>query len=423
VRNAGTRRAAALAAVALAAGLLAGCSAGGGGARATFVFPDAANLIKGSRVLIDGFAVGQVTDIEPKDGKAFVHVRVDSAHSPLREGTTARISYQSLLGERVVDVLPAAGGNAALPDGAVVTATTPRVELDQLFNALDPRARAAVSKALPGLDAALAGHEDDAKATVDTAGPALDALAEIVQAVGSDGPALHRLLSSLQDLSARLVARQDSVRQTIDGFDRNLEAVSGQAGALGQAIDKLPATLGQAQSALAKVPGAAAAAVPLLRDLLPAAQALPAAAADLRPFLADLGPTLVDLKPTLAALSDLLVETPGTLDRAHAVLPPATGLVASLLPAIDFLRPYTPELAGAIANFASASANYDRNGHYVRIFVSSGSAFLDASPFVLNPALSQHPERRPGELVGQPLSDARGLHQPPLSDAAGSSVR
>ncbi|HEV7862166.1 MAG TPA: MlaD family protein [Acidimicrobiia bacterium] len=413
MRKAGRRGAAGLAAVALAAGLLAGCSGGGGGARATFVFPDAANLIAGSRVLVDGFAAGRVTSLTAKGGKAFVQVRVDSAHSPLREGTTARISYQSLLGERVVDVLPAPAANAELPDGAVIAATTSRVELDQLFNALDPDTRAAVSRAFPGLDAALAGREGDAKATIDSAGPALDALAEILQAVGSDGPALHRLLRSLQDLSARLVARQDSVRQTIDGFDRNLEAVSGQAGALGQAIDKLPGTLSVAQSTLSKVPGASAAAVPLLRDLLPAAQALPAAAADLRPFLADLRPTLVDLKPTVAALSALLVETPGMFDRAHSVLPPVTGLVAALLPAIDFLRPYTPELAGAVANFASASANYDRNGHYIRIFVSSGSAFLDDSPFLLNPALSQHPGRKPGELVGQPA----------VVDAAGSSVR
>jgi phospholipid/cholesterol/gamma-HCH transport system substrate-binding protein len=402
-----------VASLALVGALLAGCSGGASGSRATFVFPDAANLIAGSRVLIDGFAAGRVIRLEPKGGQAFVSVRVDSAHSPLREGTTARISYQSLLGERVVDVLPAPDANPPLPDGAVITGTTPRVELDQLFNALDPETRAAASRLFPGLDAALAGHEADARATIDTAGPALDALAGILAAVGSDGPALHRLLTSLQDLSARLVARKDAVRQTIDGFDRNLEAVSGQAGALGQAIDKLPATLAQAQSTLGQVPGAAAAAVPLLRDLLPAAQALPAAAADLRPFLADLGPTLVDLEPMLAALSDLLVETPATLDRAHSVLPPVTGLVASLLPAIDFLRPYTPELAGALANFASASANYDRNGHYVRIFVSSGSAFLDDSPFIVSPNLSRHPERKPGELV----------HQPRLSDAAGSAVR
>jgi phospholipid/cholesterol/gamma-HCH transport system substrate-binding protein len=409
--------------VAVTAALLTGCAADSDGARATFVFPDAANLIPGSRVLIDGFAAGRVTGLEPKDGKAFVHVRVDPGHSPLREGTTARISYQSLLGERVVDVLPAPKANAALPDGAVLTGTTPRVELDDLFNALDPETRAAVSKLFPGLDAALAGHEQDAQATIDTAGPALDALAELLQAVGSDGPALRQLLTSLQELSARLVARKDSVRQTIDGFDRNLQAVSGQAGALGEAIDKLPATLQQATSTLDKVPGATAAAVPLLQDLLPAARALPAAAADLRPFLADLAPTLVDLKPTVAALAELLAETPSTLDRAHSVVPPATGLVASLLPAIDFLRPYTPELAGALANLASASANYDRNGHYLRVFVSNGSLSVAEQPFLLSPNLSQHPERRPGELVGQPLSDAGGLHQPPLSDAAGSSVR
>src|SRR5207237_624401 len=91
----------------------------------------------------------------------------------------------------------------------------PRVELDDLFNALDPKTRAAVSKLFPSLDAALAGHEQDAQATIDTAGPALDALAELLQAVGSDGPALRQLLTSLQELSARLVARKDSVRQPI----------------------------------------------------------------------------------------------------------------------------------------------------------------------------------------------------------------
>jgi phospholipid/cholesterol/gamma-HCH transport system substrate-binding protein len=90
------------------------------------------------------------------------------------------------------------------------------------------------------------------------------------------------------------------------------------------------------------------------------------------------------------------------------VVPPATGLVASLLPAIDFLRPYTPELAGALANLASASANYDRNGHYLRVFVSNGSLSVAEQPFLLSPNLSQHPERRPGELVGQPLTDAAG---------------
>ena len=72
----------------------------------------------------------------------------------------------------------------------------------------------------------------------------------------------------------------------------------------------------------------------------------------------------------------MLDETPSLLDEAHAVVPPVTGVLSSLLPVLDYLRPYTPELAGLLSNLASASANYDANGHFLRVYVSSGSLLL-----------------------------------------------
>ena len=137
-------------------------------------------------------------------------------------------------------------------------------------------------------------------------------------------------------------------------------------------------------------------------------QALPAAAADLRPFLTELRPALAELRPTLASLAVVLDETPTLLDQAHAVVPPVTGVVSSLLPVLDYLRPYTPELAGLISNLASASANYDANGHFLRIYVSSGSLLLGSVTGQLNPAITKNPDRPPGELEGQPLTDAAG---------------
>ena len=76
-----------------------------------------------------------------------------------------------------------------------------------------------------------------------------------------------------------------------------------------------------------------------------------------------------------------------------------------------------------ISNLASASANFDAHGHFLRVYVSSGSLLLGGITGQLNPAITKNPSRPPGELEGQPLTDARGLHQPPLSDAAGSTVR
>jgi phospholipid/cholesterol/gamma-HCH transport system substrate-binding protein len=381
---------------------------GSGGYEATFVFPHATNLFAGSRVQIDGFNVGKVAGLEVRDGKALVKVNLDDRHAPLHDGTTARIDYQSLPGERIVQISPGPKTNAALPDGAMVTATTPRVELDQILSALDPETRAEVRRLIPGVDAALAGHEEDLGATLEAAGPALHAATDVLEAIGGDGPALQTLLASVRDLAERLVARRDSVRGIIDGFDRNLAQTAKRADDLAAGLDELPATLRATDSVLGRVPPAAAAALPLLRDLLPAVEALPGAAADLRPFLAELRPALTELRPALVSLAAVLDETPSLLDTAHAVVPPVTTVISSLLPVLDYLRPYTPELAGALANLNSAAANYDANGHFLRIYVSSGSLLLGSVTGQLNPAITKNPNRPPGELEGQPLTDAAG---------------
>ena len=406
------------AAVVLAVVVVAGALklvGGGGGYRATFVFPHATNLFPGSRVQIDGFDAGKVHGLDVRDGKALVKVTVDERHAPLRDGTAARIDYQSLPGERIVQILPGPPTNAALPDGAMITATTPRVELDQILAAFDPDTRAAVRRIVPGLEQALAGHEEDLGETLRTAAPALHAATDVLEAIGGDGPALQTLLTSVRDLAERLVARRDSVRGIIDGFDRNLARTARRSEELAAGLDELPATLRAADSVLGEVPPAAAAALPLLRDLLPAVEALPAAAADLRPFLAELRPALAELRPALASLAAVLDETPSLLEVAHAVVPPLTGVLSSLLPVLDHLRPYTPEVAGLLSNLASASANYDVNGHFLRIYVSSGSLLLGSLTGQLNPAITKNPDRPPGELEGQPLPTRR--------DAAGSTIR
>ena len=379
-----------------------------GGYQATFVFPHATNLFAGSRVQIDGFNVGSVEGLEVRDGKALVKVSIDERHAPLHEGTAARIDWQSLPGERLVQITPGPPSNAALPDGAMITATTPRIELDQILSAFDPETRAALRRIVPNLDQTLAGHEEDLGATLEAAAPALHAATDVLEAIGSDGPALEALLTSVRDLAERLVARRDSVRGIIDGFDRNLAQTAKRSEQLAAGLEELPATLRSADSVLGRVPPAAAAALPLLRDLLPAVEALPAAAADLRPFLAELRPALADLRPTLVSLAGVLDETPALLDKAHAVVPPLTGVLSSLLPVLEYLRPYTPELAGVLSNLASASANYDANGHFLRVYVSSGSLLLGSVTGQLNPGITANPDRLPGELEGQPLTDAAG---------------
>jgi phospholipid/cholesterol/gamma-HCH transport system substrate-binding protein len=104
----------------------------------------------------------------------------------------------------------------------------------------------------------------------------------------------------------------------------------------------------------------------------------------------------------------LLNHTPALLDSLHAVLPGLNSLVGDLTPALGYLRPYTPEAAGVLANLGSASANYDSNGHYTRIFIQAGLANANVNPGVVPPGFSRTPDPYPGEAGNQPWTDAFG---------------
>ena len=67
---------------------------------------------------------------------------IDEDHAPLRRGTRAIVRQASLSGiaNRYVDLTLPAQTAAKIPDGGVIDqdATTSAVDLDQLFNTLDP---------------------------------------------------------------------------------------------------------------------------------------------------------------------------------------------------------------------------------------------------------------------------------------------
>ncbi|MCW2816082.1 MAG: mammalian cell entry protein [Nocardioides sp.] len=371
------------------------------------VLPAATNLVPGSEVEIRGATAGKVDKLSVRDGKAVVTVALDDDYAPLKDGTTARVSYKALLGERILELQPPAEG-AELADGALVEGTLDRVELDQVFAALDAPTRAALTSLVGRLSTTLDGNERDLQKTLQTTGPAVEALGEVIQAVGTDGPAIRNLVTRLAALTTTLAERDSEVGGTI----RDLDTAAGTIGAhrqqLQQALQDLPETLRVARTTLAKVPGTVAAASPLLRDLRPGVEKLPQVSRQLAPVLTDLRPTIAQLRPTLASLRELLAYTPALLDGAGSVLPQADRVLTDLGPALGYLRPYTPELIGWLSNWGSASANFDARGRYLRAFITEGTTSPVTLPNVVPPGIERKLTRLPGENEGQPWTDAHG---------------
>ncbi|NKQ54242.1 MCE family protein [Amycolatopsis sp. K13G38] len=371
------------------------------------VMSNAAELAAGSPVLINGRQAGAISALGTKDGKAVVDVQLSGSDAPVHSGTTAVVRWKAVLGERYVELVPGPVHNATIPSGGMVPVSQDQVDVDEVLSALDPPTRAHLTSMIQQLNATLKDNPGNVQATLRTAGPAVDALGQVLKAVGEDSHAINNLVTDLRVMMEPLASRQGQLQQVVGNVTNLATQVAPQQQRLSDALAALPPTLGQAKSTLDKVPGTVDKAAPLLTDLRPAASQLAAVSKNLSPFLADLRPTVAELKPTLAAASELLKNTPQLLDSAHAVVPDINSVVDRLNPAVDFLRPYTPDLAGWLANWGSAFAYYDSQGHYAGAVIRAGVSSFDENPG-LPLTLNVNPAPAPGTASGQPWTDAQG---------------
>src|SRR3712207_2889454 len=116
------------------------------GYRVQIAFPEATTLALEADVRVAGVPVGKVRKVEVGDGtnRTVAEVELERRYAPLRTDARAVLRQKTLLGETYVELTPGRsektipeGGK--LPDGQV----KPTVELDEIFDSLDPATRAA----------------------------------------------------------------------------------------------------------------------------------------------------------------------------------------------------------------------------------------------------------------------------------------
>jgi phospholipid/cholesterol/gamma-HCH transport system substrate-binding protein len=370
------------------------------------VVPSATNLFEGGSVREEGYDAGSIDDIEVMNGKAKLTLSMDDEFAPVHDGARARVDWKATLGERVLTIVDGKSSNAAIPSGGMIQGKMAEpVEVDKVLSALDPPTRQRLNSLIHDLQGTLNGRERDTNATLRTAGPALQAIGTVLRGVGTDGEAIKGLVNQLNATMGILGSRNADVEQIVNALGNTTEAAVGQRAQLGQVLQRTPHTLDQANATLRDVPGMVGKAAPLLDDLRPGAQRLPSVAHNLRPVLTDMRPAMAQLRPTLNSASELLRYTPGLLDSGTSTMPGISQMLKELGPAMRFLRPYTPELAGWVSNWGSATANYDANGNLGRIFVQTGGEAGNVNPGITTPGVTKNPTPRPGELAG---TDAYG---------------
>ncbi|HEX2129656.1 MAG TPA: MlaD family protein, partial [Solirubrobacterales bacterium] len=163
-------RVAALAAIAVVViGLVLLFSGNGDDYEVTAEFENASQLVSGNEVTIGGTSVGTVKEIELGDeGQALVTFSVEDDYAPLRRGTTATVrspSLSQIAGRQIQLTLPAdsAAGEEIESGGQLTRSeTVSAVDLDELFNTLDPKTIEDLKRVIQGFELTYEGVGEQA---------------------------------------------------------------------------------------------------------------------------------------------------------------------------------------------------------------------------------------------------------------------
>jgi phospholipid/cholesterol/gamma-HCH transport system substrate-binding protein len=370
---------------------LVGLAMFGGADRYTLTasFENGGQLVKGNQVQVGGRSVGTIAGIELDDsGEALVRMELDDGVGPLHRGTTAVIRAGSLSGiaNRYVSLTPGPDNRAEIPDGGRIAGddTSAPVELDELFNALDPKTRRGLQQVIRGSAAWYDGRARESKRSLKYLSPALSATSRLTREVALDERTFERFVTDTATVVSAIAERRDDLASLVGNTNTTMRAIGDRNADLERALELLPSTLRKANTTFVNLRSTLDELDVLVDESKPATRELAPFLRRLRPLVRDARPTIADLRRLIRApgkdndLIELTAKQPRLAALTSSVFPRTIRTLNRSQPVVESLRQYTPELVGWLTKFGQGAANYDANGHFARIApVFSGFSFTD----------------------------------------------
>jgi phospholipid/cholesterol/gamma-HCH transport system substrate-binding protein len=394
------RRVAAGTALVVALAVIAFVLLGGGpGYQVQLRMQNASQLVKGNLVQVAGTKVGKVTKIGlTPDGQAQVTVTIDGDYAPLHEGTQAVVRQASLSGvaNRYIDLQQGPMTAPRIPSGGVLPATNVEsaVDLDQLFNAFDPKTRAAGRQVIQGFADMAQGHTREANMAIQYLNPVLSASQRFFGELDRNDALLERFVVRSAQLVTDVAAKRDRLAGIVNHFGTVSTALAAEQAPLRDAIAQLPEFLRKSNSTFVNLRATLNDLDPLVNASKPVVRQLRPLLTDLRAFAHDSPPTFRDLATAIRKpgpgndLVELLRAQPALSRAANdpvqangaqrgAAFPEIAKALNASTPEMAFFRPYAPDLTGWFDDFSSSGV-YDALGSFSR-------AGLAVSSFTFTP--------------------------------------
>jgi phospholipid/cholesterol/gamma-HCH transport system substrate-binding protein len=290
---------------------------------------------QGQTINVSGVQVGEVGQVQIKNGVAIVEMDIDQKYKDMvHTDATMLARPRTGLQDMFIELDPGTKNAPIAKDGYTFPAaqSQPEVNPDEVLSSLDADTRAYLDLLVNGAGHGLKNNGGNQLAGVlERFEPTHRDLARLNGAVAQRGIALRHLVNSLQRLNTALAAKQAQIVSLVDASAKVFHAFAVENQNVSNAVRDLPGTLRQTTATLQKVTTFANLLTPATRALIPAVKAIPAANAavthlaipgapivknQIRPFVIAARPVIRSLRP---AASNLAAATPN-LRKTFVVL-------------------------------------------------------------------------------------------------------
>jgi virulence factor Mce-like protein len=346
--------------------------------------PNASQLVKGFEVRIGGARVGIISKIEPKkraDGSTYAQVtmKLDKEIEPIPADSTLLVRPRSAIGLKYIELTPGEG-RAGLRPGATIPVRQARpevVELDDLFNMFDAKARVGSRNSLEGFGGGLAGRGRDINLAIEQFVPLLSNLEPVARNLSDPRTRLDRFFRSLGRAAEEVAPVAEEQASLFVNLDTSFTALASIARPfLQETISEAPISEEVAIRDFPLQRPFIRNNTALFRELRPGVAVLPSAA----PVLADAFEIGTNVLPKTIPMNEDLADVFDTLadfsedPTVRAGIDQLTRLASSLRPTLDFIAPVQTTCNYATLLFRNAASLFsdgDINGNWQRFIIVS----------------------------------------------------
>lgn len=362
------------------------------------IFTDASQISSGNQVVVAGSPIGSIGSLTlTPQGQARMELDISNkGYVPLHQGTVATVRNPSLtsIANRDVELRLPSGNPPAIPNGGTIgtSNTNSAVDLDELFNTLNPPTRKAIQDVIQGSASQYQGYSSQAQVAWQYLNPAVASASVLFSEINRDTGRFTNFITQTSGLFSTVAQRQSDLSALIRNASITTSALANQHVALGQTIRELPPFMRLANTTFVNLRSALDDLKPLVDYSKPVVPKLKKLLVQLRPLANDSVPTVQDLSQIIYTpgpnndLIDLIGLGPSlanaTVNSTYAdgqqrqgAFPISTQALSDATPEVATARPYAADLTGWFEGY-SKPGGVDANGNYARVAGVVGAASI-----------------------------------------------